>query len=621
MLASGPTKEKPLSAQRHAMPRSLLIALLAALLIHAFLIVGVRYELPRSGQPGRKAISMTLVRPNPTKLAEATPETPPSEPVQTPLPSKVAPLPSQEPPPEIKAEPKQPEKPLAPAKPTTRKARAQPVTPTDPAPPPMVGPPRPESQLSFVGPPKPAASNAFVGPPTPTPKALDQAQKQLAANQLKARPSAMPNLAGQTSAKTGAPKIPAESSPELPAQASTPAHPDRTEAEPSLPWDDDEEDTRKDEAQLADASEPDEEEPSDENAPETSTSENDRAEADRRTTPTPQRPNQPPAALPASPRAIALPESSPPKQLAPPTRPSESPQKSTHTSAPTPPNEAERASVPSRSRTIGSPDSPLPQHRQPPVVPPPKPTAPVPAPAKDRTPPKPIEPIHTELPKPSLPPAKADSRPPPKSEPAPAKSKTLADAEPLITPKTAATGKSGDRQERTTRNKSAPASAPKNGDKGDKTGKPAFSASLLSQQIAEVSADIYRQRSDEMRDKKIVYATEVKTNRLVVAAYEQAWQEKVERIGNLNYPDEARRDKLSGTLMLTVGIKPDGSVYSVQVQQPSGHEALDNAARNIVRLAAPFAPLPREIRDEVDILVITRTWRFDSNYRLETRAR
>ncbi len=161
---------------------------------------------------------------------------------------------------------------------------------------------------------------------------------------------------------------------------------------------------------------------------------------------------------------------------------------------------------------------------------------------------------------------------------------------------------------------------PKDPAKTDKRRKPEFSASLLSQQIAEASADIYQQRRAEMRDRKIVYAAEVKTNRLVVAAYEQAWQEKVERIGNLNYPDEARRDKLSGGLMLAVGIKPDGSVYSVQLQQSSGHAALDSAARNIISLAAPFAPLPQEIRDEVDILVITRIWRFDSNYHLETRA-
>lgn len=151
--------------------------------------------------------------------------------------------------------------------------------------------------------------------------------------------------------------------------------------------------------------------------------------------------------------------------------------------------------------------------------------------------------------------------------------------------------------------------------------KPDFSAGLLSQQIAEVSADLNRQRNAELLHTKIVYATELRTHRLAIAAYEQAWQEKVERIGNLNFPDEARRDKLAGGLVLAVGIKPDGSVYSIQLQQSSGHAVLDEAARHIVSLAAPFAPLPEELRRDVDVLVITRTWRFDSNYRLETRPR
>jgi len=128
-------------------------------------------------------------------------------------------------------------------------------------------------------------------------------------------------------------------------------------------------------------------------------------------------------------------------------------------------------------------------------------------------------------------------------------------------------------------------------------------------------------RSLAMLDTKIVYAKDVKNNRLVVAAYEQAWQEKVEQHGNRNFPEEARRQKLSGSLVLAVGIQPDGRVYSVQVLQSSGQAVLDNAARHIVDLAAPFAPLPREIRQEVEVLVITRTWRFDSDFRLETRAR
>ena len=164
-------------------------------------------------------------------------------------------------------------------------------------------------------------------------------------------------------------------------------------------------------------------------------------------------------------------------------------------------------------------------------------------------------------------------------------------------------------------------SAPGAASRPDAAPKPAFSAELLSQQIAEVSADITRQRNAGLEGKKVVYASAMKTHRLAITAYEQAWQEKVERIGNLNFPDAARRDKLAGVLLVAVGIKPDGSVYSVQIQQSSGHAVLDEAARHIDGLAAPFAPLPEEIRDEVDILIITRTWRFDSNYRLETRTR
>ncbi len=148
-----------------------------------------------------------------------------------------------------------------------------------------------------------------------------------------------------------------------------------------------------------------------------------------------------------------------------------------------------------------------------------------------------------------------------------------------------------------------------------------FSAALLGQQIAEVSAELNRQRNAGLEGKQVVYASAMQAHRLVVAAYEQAWQDKIERIGNLNFPDEARRDKLAGRLVVAVAINQDGSVYSIQIQQPSGYAALDEAARHIVELAAPFAPLPKEIRGEVDILIITRTWRFDSNHRLKTRPR
>ncbi|TSA03279.1 MAG: energy transducer TonB [Methylococcus sp.] len=150
--------------------------------------------------------------------------------------------------------------------------------------------------------------------------------------------------------------------------------------------------------------------------------------------------------------------------------------------------------------------------------------------------------------------------------------------------------------------------------------RPVLSRGLLSQQIAEVTAGITRDKTRDFNQKKIVYTSAVRAHQPVVAAYEAAWHEKVERVGNLNFPEAARKEKLSGVLVMAVGIRPDGSLYSAQVQTSSGHEVLDQAAREIVRMAAPFAPLPPDILSEVDILVITRTWRFDGQDHLETRG-
>ena len=101
------------------------------------------------------------------------------------------------------------------------------------------------------------------------------------------------------------------------------------------------------------------------------------------------------------------------------------------------------------------------------------------------------------------------------------------------------------------------------------------------------------------------------------ASYMQAWVAKVERVGNLNYPMELRRRKLVGNLLLTVGINQDGSVESIDIRRSSGLPELDESALHIVRLAAPYSPLPENISSRVDVLHITRTWKFSSGYRLE----
>ena len=93
------------------------------------------------------------------------------------------------------------------------------------------------------------------------------------------------------------------------------------------------------------------------------------------------------------------------------------------------------------------------------------------------------------------------------------------------------------------------------------------------------------------------------------ALYVEDWRQKIERIGNLNYPESAR-GRIYGSLRLTVSINSDGTLAAMDLERSSGYKILDAAAQQIVRLAAPYAKFPADIRRETDILVITRTWHF-----------
>lgn len=101
------------------------------------------------------------------------------------------------------------------------------------------------------------------------------------------------------------------------------------------------------------------------------------------------------------------------------------------------------------------------------------------------------------------------------------------------------------------------------------------------------------------------------------AQYVEDWRQKVERIGNLNYPDSAR-GKAYGSLRMSVSILPDGSIERIELEQSSGQKVLDAAAERIVRMGAPYGKFPPDIRRDTDILVITRTWHFERGDRLQT---
>ena len=102
------------------------------------------------------------------------------------------------------------------------------------------------------------------------------------------------------------------------------------------------------------------------------------------------------------------------------------------------------------------------------------------------------------------------------------------------------------------------------------------------------------------------------------ARYIEDWRAKVERVGELNYPQAARDQRIYGSMVVTVSIKSDGSLERVEINRPSGQRILDAAALRIVQLAAPFAPFPADIARDTDILSITRTWIFTRTDQLVT---
>lgn len=137
-------------------------------------------------------------------------------------------------------------------------------------------------------------------------------------------------------------------------------------------------------------------------------------------------------------------------------------------------------------------------------------------------------------------------------------------------------------------------------------------------EIARLSAEIRQSQEAYAKRPRQEYIT-ANTREHVTAAYEEAWRTKVERVGNLNYPNEAKRKNLSGVLVLDVAIAADGRLVEAKVVRSSGHPALDDGAMRIVRLAAPFAPFPDSMRERMDIVHIIRAWQFESDNSFSTR--
>ncbi len=133
----------------------------------------------------------------------------------------------------------------------------------------------------------------------------------------------------------------------------------------------------------------------------------------------------------------------------------------------------------------------------------------------------------------------------------------------------------------------------------------------ITAEIASLQAKLDKQRQEYAKRPRIRTLTSVSTKESFDAQYLHEWGEKIERIGNQNYPPDALTQHITGSLRLSVTINPDGTIYQIDILQSSGKRILDDAARQIVRLASPFAKFPPEIRMQSDRLQIIRTWNFE----------
>lgn len=141
----------------------------------------------------------------------------------------------------------------------------------------------------------------------------------------------------------------------------------------------------------------------------------------------------------------------------------------------------------------------------------------------------------------------------------------------------------------------------------------------LNQEIASLEAKLDMQRQAYAKRPRIRRLTSLSTKQADDALYLHKWRTKVETIGNLNYPEQAKINKIHGELRLMVALLPNGAIHEVKILKSSGKRVLDEAALRIVHLAAPYPPFPAAISKTTDVLEIIRTWRFEENRLLSER--
>ena len=141
----------------------------------------------------------------------------------------------------------------------------------------------------------------------------------------------------------------------------------------------------------------------------------------------------------------------------------------------------------------------------------------------------------------------------------------------------------------------------------------------LSREISSLQARLDEQRQAYAQRPRVRRITSVSARAHYEAAYIDAFRRKVEETGTRNFPTEALSREAFGNVRLMVSLEPDGEVRDMEVLKSSGYPFLDEAAKQSVRMSAPFEPFTEEMRENADILEIIRTWRFERGERVVTR--
>lgn len=235
--------------------------------------------------------------------------------------------------------------------------------------------------------------------------------------------------------------------------------------------------------------------------------------------------------------------------------------------------------------------------------------------AKTTAPPKRLPPSKSKPPPPPKQPATSPKRlPPPKPKPPPLQKPTRkVEAKPLAKPthpsQALAAKPAAPEPTRPTYVSKRPLASD-----GTRARGPLNSTALLGQ-IAGLDAEIQQRANAGVRSQRVNLAD----TRSLAGFYAADWARKVTRVGEMNFPDAARRLNLSTGPLLEVSIRADGSLREVRILRSSGNAELDRAARRIVELAAPYPPFPAELRRQVDLLRIESPWRFDPGGRIRAR--